>query len=173
MSATADIRAFIAGRAGQTFTTSELAEHCEAEINSVYAALSVMAQRGELVRVAVGKYEVPAAAGADAADQDKADERVDAAPATDPTTTTRPAPRPARAAGKPAELEVAAPATDPTTTTRPAPRPARAAGKPAELEVAVYLSGSVEIARGGVRLQLEQADVRRLMAFLNRCEVAA
>ncbi|MEN9316561.1 MAG: hypothetical protein RIS35_2954 [Pseudomonadota bacterium] len=144
MSATADIRAFIAGRAGQTFTTSELAEHCEAEINSVYAALSVMAQRGELVRVAVGKYEVPAAAGADAADQDKADERVDAAPATDPTTTTR-----------------------------PAPRPARAAGKPAELEVAVYLSGSVEIARGGVRLQLEQADVRRLMAFLNRCEVAA
>lgn len=55
MSATADIRSFIAGKAGQQFSTSELAEHCEAEINAVYAALSVLAQRGELTRIAVGK----------------------------------------------------------------------------------------------------------------------
>lgn len=148
MSATADIRAFIAGRAGQTFTTSELAEHCEAEINSVYAALSVLAQRGELVRVAVGKYEVPAAAGVQVTDQGETDGRAISAPPADPAQTTR-------------------------KTSRQVPRAAIFAAKPAELEVAVYLSGSVEIARGGVRLQLEQADVRRLMAFLNRCEVAA
>lgn len=59
MSAVADIRAFIEGKAGRTFTTSELAEECEAEINAVYNALSVMAKAGELVRVDTGKYLVP------------------------------------------------------------------------------------------------------------------
>ena len=59
MSATTDLRAFIAGKAGQTFTTAQLAEHCEANINSIYAALSKMAINGELVRVDTGKYKVP------------------------------------------------------------------------------------------------------------------
>lgn len=59
MSATTDLRSFIAGKAGQTFTTAQLAEHCEANINSIYAALSKMAINGELVRVDSGKYQVP------------------------------------------------------------------------------------------------------------------
>lgn len=59
MSATTDLRAFIAGKPGQVFTTAQLAEHCEANINSIYAALSKMAINGELVRVDTGKYQVP------------------------------------------------------------------------------------------------------------------
>lgn len=59
MSATTDIRAFIAGKDGQTFTTSQLAEHCEASINAIYAALSKMAISGELIRIDTGKYLVP------------------------------------------------------------------------------------------------------------------
>jgi len=76
MSATTDLRAFIAGKPGQTFTTAQLAEHCEANINSIYQALSKMAINGELVRVDTGKYQVPdsvaPAPNPDSADSDDA-----------------------------------------------------------------------------------------------------
>lgn len=133
----AQILAYMISHPGQR-STRQICEHVSASQGSIYAQLSEMVIRGELVRPAVGQYCLP----------------TDPA-ATDAATVVTPTPP---ATSKPARAKPSPPA-------EPAPAPEDAT---APIEMAIWHTGELTLRRDDAALVLMADDVRTLMEFLQR-----